>query len=95
MTAPETTLQGKDRATTGILYMSVELSDKHWKLTLSDGSRSPSRCSIAAGDTAALLERVRKGQAALCDGGRCDGACMLRSGSRRLVVAPLAARARD
>ncbi|HEU5100779.1 MAG TPA: IS110 family transposase [Roseiflexaceae bacterium] len=60
MTAPETTLQGKDRATTGTLYMSVELSDKHWKLTLSDGSRSPSRCSIAAGDTAALLERVRK-----------------------------------
>jgi transposase len=60
MTAPETTLQGKDKAAARSLYVSLELSDKHWRLSFGDGSRSPSRCTVAAGDVAAVMERVRK-----------------------------------
>jgi transposase len=60
MTAPETTLQGKDKAAARSPYMSLELSDRHWKLSFGDGGRSSSRCTVAAGDVAAILERVRK-----------------------------------
>ena len=63
MTAPETALQGKDTAIARDLYMSLELSDKQWKLTFGDGRRGPSRCSVAAGDQAAVLERIRKAKA--------------------------------
>ena len=60
MTAPETALQGKDRANAHDLYMSLELSDKRWNLTFGDGIRNPSRCAVAAGDQAAVLERIGK-----------------------------------
>lgn len=63
MTAPETALRGKDTAIARDLYMSLELSDKQWKLTFGDGRRGPSRCSVAAGDQAAVLERIRKAKA--------------------------------
>jgi transposase len=53
MTAPETALQ-RD------LYMSLELSDKHWKLTFGNGNHGPSRCTVAAGDIAAVLQRIAK-----------------------------------
>lgn len=42
------------------LYMSFELSNKHWKLTFGDHRRSPSRHSIVAGDTEAFLRCVAK-----------------------------------
>ena len=48
------------------LYMSLELSNRHWKLTL--GSRchsAPRRFTIAAGDTAALLHCVAKARSRL------------------------------
>lgn len=60
MTAPETALRGKDTAIARDLYMSLELSDKRWKLTFGDGRRGPSRCSVAAGDQAAVLERIHR-----------------------------------
>lgn len=60
MTAPETALQGKDRTTACDLYMSLELGDKHWSLTLGNGSHGPSRCTVAAGDEASVLERIAK-----------------------------------
>lgn len=63
MTAPETALQEKDIAIARDLYMSLELSDKRWKLTFGDGRHSPSRCSVAAGDQAAVLERIHKAKA--------------------------------
>ena len=43
MTTTQTVLQGKDTATQGGLYMSFELGDKSWKLTMSDGRRGPGR----------------------------------------------------
>ena len=53
------------------LYMSFELADKTWKLTLSDGRRGPSRYTVDAGDTVAVLEcltkaRTRCGLSAQC-----------------------------
>ena len=60
MTTTQTVLQGKDTATQGGLYMSFELGDKSWKLTMSDGRRGPSRYTVDAGDTAAVLECISK-----------------------------------
>ena len=39
MTTTQTVPQGKDTATQGELYVSFELGDKSWKLTMSDGRR--------------------------------------------------------
>src|SRR5262245_56241404 len=54
---------GKDTRTAGELYMAFELGEKSWKLTLSDGARSPSRYTLAASDTAAVLECIAKTEA--------------------------------
>src|ERR1700674_3142117 len=35
--------------------MAFELGEKHWKLSLGDGARGPSRYTVTAGDTTALL----------------------------------------
>ena len=43
--------------------MSFELGDKSWKLTMSDGRRGPSRYTVDAGDTAAVLECISKARA--------------------------------
>jgi len=40
--------------------MAFELGAKDWKLSLSDGARAPSRYTVSAGDTAAVLESVAK-----------------------------------
>ncbi|MEX3633796.1 hypothetical protein [Paraburkholderia sp. BR14320] len=42
------------------LYISFELGDKSWKLTASDGRHGPSRYSVHAGDTAAVLDCARR-----------------------------------
>ncbi|MBB5464967.1 hypothetical protein HDG32_001061 [Paraburkholderia sp. CI2] len=60
MSTTPTVPQGKDTAIQGQLYMSFELGDKSWKLTASDGRRGPSRFSVHAGDTAAVLDCVRR-----------------------------------
>lgn len=60
MTAPETALESKHRTIQPDLYASFELGDKRWKLTFGNGSRNPSRCTVTAGDEAAMLERIRK-----------------------------------
>ena len=59
----QTVLQGKDTATQGGLYMSFELGDKSWKLTMSDGRRGPGRYNVDAGDTAAVLDCICKARA--------------------------------
>jgi len=63
MTSPETVLQGKDRTIQGRLYMSFELGDKLWKLTLSDGRRSPSRYTVTAGEQGAVADCICKAKA--------------------------------
>jgi len=71
MQTTQTTPQGKDTASQSDLHVSFELADKKWKLSLSDGRRSPSRYSVDAGDTVAVLEcltkaRTRCGLSAQC-----------------------------
>ena len=63
MTTTQTVLQVKDTATQGGLYMSFELGDKSWKLTMSDGRRGPGRYNVDAGDTAAVLDCIAKARA--------------------------------
>jgi len=63
MNATGTALQGKHTVEASELYMAFELCEKNWKLSLGDGVRGPSRCTVAAGDTAALLEYIAKAKA--------------------------------
>jgi transposase len=65
MNAPHVALHGQDTAILGHLYMAFELGEKSWKLSLGDGVRAPSRCTVAAGDTAAVLSAIVKAK------GRC------------------------
>jgi transposase len=63
MNASGTGLHGKHTVEASALYMAFELSEKNWKLALGDGVRSASRYTVAAGDTAALLECIAKAKA--------------------------------
>jgi transposase len=63
MNASGTALQGKHTVEARELYMALELSEKNWKLSLGDGVRSPGRYTVAAGDTAMLLECIAKAKA--------------------------------
>jgi len=63
MNASGTALQGKHTVEASELYMAFELGEKNWKLALGDGVRSPSRYTVAAGDTAALIECIAKAKA--------------------------------
>ena len=44
----------------GSLYVAFELGDRSWKLCLGDGVRSPSRCTVGAGDTTAVLNAIAR-----------------------------------
>src|SRR5437667_4081348 len=46
--------------------MSLELGDKKWMLTLSDGRRGPSRYNVDAGDTAVVVDCIRKAKVHSC-----------------------------
>jgi transposase len=62
-TSPTAVPQGKNTTGTGDLYVSFELADESWKLTISDGRRGPSRYSIDAGDVVAVLDCFNKARA--------------------------------
>jgi transposase len=49
MDAPNTALRGQDTTIVGRLYVAFELGDRSWKLSLGDGVRAPSRCTVAPG----------------------------------------------
>jgi transposase len=63
MRVSRTALHGKHTVEASELYMAFELGEKNWKLSLGDGVRSPSRYTVVAGDTAALLECIAKAKA--------------------------------
>jgi len=60
MATTQTVLHSKDTASEGELYMSLELGERSWKLTIGDGRRGPSRYSVDAGDTTVVLDCVSK-----------------------------------
>jgi len=51
MTTTRTVPRGKDTAVGGDLYMSFELGDKKWQMSICDSRRCVSRYTVAAGDT--------------------------------------------
>jgi transposase len=63
MKTTQAVLEGKDMTVEPALHMSFELGDKAWKLTFSDGRRNPGRFAVAAGDQAAVLERIERAKA--------------------------------
>ena len=55
--------QGTRTESASELYLAFELGEKNWKLSLGDGARGPSRYTVAAGDTTAVLECIVKTKA--------------------------------
>ncbi|SDR62583.1 hypothetical protein [Paraburkholderia tuberum] len=60
MDTPGMTRSGQDVKVVGSLYVAFELGDRSWKLCLGDGVRSPSGCTVAAGNTAAVLKAIAR-----------------------------------
>ena len=60
MSTTQIAQSGQDTVIQADLYMSFELGDKKWMLTLSDGRHGPSRYNADAGDTAAVADCIRK-----------------------------------
>lgn len=60
MSTTQIALPEQDTAIQAELYMSFELSDKKWQLTMSDGRRGASRYNVEAGDTAAVVQCIGK-----------------------------------
>ncbi|WP_232446597.1 transposase [Burkholderia ubonensis] len=58
MDTPDTALRGQNTTASGRLYMAFELGEKNWKLSLGDGQRAPNRCTVATGDTTAVLAAI-------------------------------------
>ena len=63
MDTPDTALRGQNTTAGGRLYMAFELGEKNWKLSLGDGQRAPSRFTVAAGDTTAVLTAIANARA--------------------------------
>jgi hypothetical protein len=63
MDAPRTALHGQDTTIIGSLYVAFELGDRNWRLSLGDGVRAPSRCTVIAGDTPAVFTAIVKAKA--------------------------------
>ena len=60
MTSPETVLRDNDTTSGTDLYLSFELGDKRWTLTLSDARRGPSRYTVSAGAQAEVVACIGK-----------------------------------
>jgi transposase len=60
MNAPETALRDKHTGAVAKLYIAFELSDRKWKLAVSDGTRAASHYTIDAGDKTAVLSCVAR-----------------------------------
>ena len=57
------TLQSNDNAAEGVLYMAMELGDKHWKLVFSDGGAKRRHETVEAGRRTELVEAIGKAKA--------------------------------
>ena len=63
MTTSRTVLRRKDTASNSALYMSFDLGDKQWQISFGGDRFGVSRCTVAAGDTAAVADRLVKAAA--------------------------------
>ena len=65
MTTTRTVLRDKDASDGDDLYMSFELGDKRWQMSIGDRRRCVSHYTVAAGDTAAVADCIIKAGARL------------------------------
>jgi len=70
MTTTRTVLRGKHMAKQSDLYMSFELGDKQWQISIGDGRHSVSRYTVAAGHTDAVADCIVKAAARFQTGGQ-------------------------
>ena len=63
MNATPAVPQDKDTAIEAALYISLELGDRAWKLTFSDGRRHPGSYTVASGDQTAMLQGIERARA--------------------------------
>ena len=63
MSTSRAVLRRKDTTPSAALYMSFDLGDKQWHLSLGDGRSGVSRYTVAAGDTMAVADRIVKAAA--------------------------------
>ena len=66
----QTVLPGKDTADGGDLYMSFELGDKQWQMSIGDSRRRVSRYTVGAGETAAVADCIVKAATRVRTGAR-------------------------
>jgi transposase len=59
MTKSQTVLRRKDTTSGSALYISFDLGDKSWQISLGDDRFHVSRHTVAAGDTAAVAAHMR------------------------------------
>jgi len=70
MTKSSAVLRIKDTTPSAALYMSFDLGDRQWHLCFGDGRSGVSRYTVAAGDTAAVADRIVKAAARFKVGAR-------------------------
>lgn len=70
MTTSQAVLRRKNTTSSAALYMSFDLGDKQWHLSFGDGRSGVSRYTVAAGDTAAVANRIIKAAARFKTSGR-------------------------
>ena len=89
MASPQTLQeQALDQACQTVLFVALELSDKKWKLALSDGNKKRI-VTIAAGDLVTLGEAIAKAKARLWDARGGAHRELLRGRARWLLAASL------
>ena len=72
MAKSQTVLQRKDTTSNSALYISFDLGDKNWQLSLGDDRFHVSRHTVAAGDTAAVASLILKAAARFKISGRSE-----------------------
>jgi transposase len=70
MAKSQTVLQRKDTTSNSALYVSFDLGDKSWQISIGDDRFHVSRYAVAAGDTAAVAAHILKAAARFKISGR-------------------------
>ncbi|UIF88129.1 hypothetical protein [Cupriavidus sp. UYPR2.512] len=65
MNRPRTGPSWQDTTIIGSLHFAFELGERNWKLSLGDGVRARSRCTVAAIDTIAVFMAIAKPRCAV------------------------------
>ena len=72
MAQPQTVLRRKDTTSSSALYISFDLGDKSWQISLGDDRFHVSRYTVAAGDTTAVASHILKTAARFKISGRSE-----------------------